>query len=90
MSPARLPHFPGATMRVVSQRLEWHETASGLIYEAAGDSGRRFIVAADGRAWTLDLFIDSEYESAPVVDPAPAATIELAQQLAQEWESACW
>lgn len=72
---------------MVSQHLEWHETAPGLLYEAQGDTGRRFVVAADGDAWTLDLLIDGEYESKPAAGVAPAATLELAQEMAQKWEA---
>jgi hypothetical protein len=68
----------------VRRRLEWHETASGLLYQAAGDSDRRYIIAVAGQTWTLDLLVDGQYESTPAVDPAPVATLELAQQMAQE------
>jgi hypothetical protein len=43
--------------------LQWHETAPGLLYEAEGDNGRRYVVAFDGERWTLDLFQHSEYEA---------------------------
>ena len=32
----------------MSLRLEWQETAPGLLYEVSGDSGRRYIIAAGG------------------------------------------
>ena len=70
----------------MSRQLDWREIAPGLLYEATGDSGRRFIIATDGSTWTLDLLVDGEYESEPAVDPAPVATLELAQQTAQDWE----
>jgi ABC-type sugar transport system substrate-binding protein len=74
----------------VSQQLEWHETAPGLLYEAIGADGRRYVIAVDGQNWTLDLLVDGEYEAELAVDPAPAASLELAQQMAQEWERELW
>ena len=59
-----------------------------LLYEASGDSGRRYIIAADGDNWTLDLFIDGEYQAEQAVDPQPASTLDQAMQMAQEWEAA--
>jgi hypothetical protein len=38
--------------------LEWRETAPGLLYEAHGDSQRRYVIANDGQRWLLDLFFD--------------------------------
>lgn len=67
--------------------MNWHETAPGLLYEADGESGRRYVVAFDGERWTLDLFIDSEYEAAQEVEPQPAASREAAQRMAQQWET---
>lgn len=53
---------------------EWHETAPGLLYEAQGDSGRRYDAAFDGERWTLDLFQDSEYSREQLVDRRPSTT----------------
>ena len=67
--------------------LEWHETAPGLLYEADGDSGRRYVIACDGERWTLDLFQHSEYEAVQQVEPQTAATVDEAQRMAQDWET---
>lgn len=67
--------------------LEWHETAPGLLYEADGDSGRRYVIAYDGERWTLDLFQHSEYEAAQQIDPHPADSLDDAKSMAHDWES---
>lgn len=67
--------------------MNWHETAPGLIYEANGDSGRRYVIAADGDHWTLDLLIEGEYATEQAADPQSAPTLDEAKQMAQEWES---
>jgi hypothetical protein len=67
--------------------LEWHETAPGLLYEAEGDSSRRYVVASDGERWTLDLFQHSEFEAEQQVDPQTANDLEEARRLAQDWEA---
>ena len=55
--PRRLsPNSGRGLFTVAAMALEWHETAPGLLYEADGDSGRRYVVAFDGERWTLDLF----------------------------------
>jgi hypothetical protein len=67
--------------------LEWHEIAPGLLYEAEGDSGRRYVVAFDGERWTLDLFQHSEYEAEQQIDPQSANDIDEAKRMAQGWET---
>jgi hypothetical protein len=67
--------------------LEWHETAPGLLYEADGDSGRRYVIAYDGERWTLDLFQHSEYEAEQQIDPQTANTLDEAKRMAQDWET---
>ena len=49
----------------------------------SGDSGRRFIIAADGDNWTLDFFTDGEYQAEQAVDPQPASTLDQAMQMTQ-------
>ncbi len=74
----------------VSQRLEWRETAPGLLYEAAGDGGRRYVIAAAGQNWTLDLLVDGEYQSETATDPQHAQSLDEGKRIAQEWESGLW
>jgi ABC-type sugar transport system substrate-binding protein len=74
----------------VSLRLEWHETAPGLLFEASGAGGRRYVIAADGDNWTLDFLIDGEYATEQAVDPQPASTLDQAMQMAQKLESELW
>jgi hypothetical protein len=45
----------------VSDELDWHGIAAGLAYEAQGTDERRYVIAAAGHAWTVDLLIDGEY-----------------------------
>jgi hypothetical protein len=67
--------------------LKWRETAPRLLYEAAGDSGRRYVIAFDGEHWTLDLFRHSEFEAEQQIEPQPASDLEEAKRLAQDWET---
>lgn len=58
----------------MSRELKWHETAPGLLYEAIGNAGRRYVISAAGCNWTLDLLIDREYAAEQAVDPQPATS----------------
>jgi hypothetical protein len=78
---------PRGLSTVAAMALQWHETAPGLLYEADGDSGRRYVVALDGERWTLDLFQHSEYEAEQQVAPQTVNTVDEAKRMAQEWEA---
>ena len=60
--------------------LEWHETAPGLLYEAHGDSHRRWVIGPRGERWMLDLFLDHTYETEQQTDPQPADSLEPANR----------
>lgn len=76
--------------RRVSRRLEWRDVAPGLVYEANGDAGRRYVIAVAGQTWTLDLLIDAQYQTEQAVNPRSAASLDQAKQTAQQWESDPW
>lgn len=67
--------------------LRTHCGLSHVLYEAHGDSGRRYVASCGGQAWTLDLYIDSEYEAAHEVEPQPAGSSKAALRMAQQWET---
>jgi hypothetical protein len=67
--------------------LEWHETAPGLLYEADGDNGRRYVIAFDGERWTLDLLQHSEFEAQQQIDPQAASSVDEAKRMAQDLEA---
>jgi hypothetical protein len=77
---------PGG-LAVAAMALQRHETAPGLLYEADGESGRRYVITFDGESWTLDLFQHSEYEAEQQIDPQPAGTFEEAKRMAQDRET---
>lgn len=68
----------------------WRKVAADLVYEAHGDGNRRYVIAADGKAWTIDLLIDGECATEQDFDPQLAPTHEEPKRLAQEWESGLW